>query len=172
MALNVMVKSDPKGFAKGRYQCEVFERGLVLKQGKKDPIRIPVGAAATYDGKNNLTVQLEEHDLAVTVTKFGSYQNRLAKHLASFLNGKRPAPDVDAYGLPWYFYLVSILPIGIPIVTLGGAVPGALGAGLAAACFGVAQNEDWSIAARLTLCIGLVAAGYIVLAALLFAVNG
>jgi hypothetical protein len=41
------------------------------------------------------------------------------------------------YSLPWYFYLVSAQPLGIPIVTLGGAIPAVLGVGLAAGCLGI-----------------------------------
>ena len=168
MNLNVVVKSEPKGFAKGRFQCAGNPEGLVLKQGKTELVLRP-GSRAEYLGNNRFAVSLDAHRLEVTVAKFGSYQNRLASDLAGFLRGDRPFPDANAYALPWYFYLISALPIGIPVITLGGAIPAAIGFGLAGACFGIAQKEEWPVPVRILSSLGLVVVGYIVIGALLVA---
>lgn len=162
MALNVTVKSEPRGAAKGQFQCEISDQGLILTQRKKT-ITVPVGTAASYAGKNRVDIALADQRLEVLVRKFGTYQNRLAKDIADFLTvGGRP-PRVADYALPWYFYVVSALPIGIPVITLGGAIPGALGFGLASVCFGISQKEDWSVSTRLVAAGMLALLGYVVL---------
>lgn len=160
MSLNVQVKSEPRGGAKGQYQCEITDQGVTLKQRKKQ-FEIPVGSDVTYQGKNLIAVQLPDSRLTLTVGKFGTYQNRLTKDLAEFLAGRAHPPVVSDYKLPWYFFVLSLLPLGIPVMTLGGALPGMIGAGLAAGCFAIAQNEDWSVSARLFLAAMLVAVGYL-----------
>lgn len=167
MSINVLVKSDPAEHAKGRFVCEIKEKGLVLKQGKKQKIAIPRGTPARYQSKNKFSVQLETYKLEITVAKFGSYQGRLAEDLAGFVNGDQPAPDPSAYGIEWYFYALSAVPFGIPIVTLGGAIPGAIGGGLFGACVGVAQLEQWPKPARLATMIAINVVAYVLLFALL-----
>jgi hypothetical protein len=43
----------------------------------------------------------------------------------------------------------------LPILTLGGAIPGAIGFGGAAACVGVARDADKPIGLRLGICAGI-----------------
>jgi len=162
MAFNAMVKSAPRGAAKGRFQCEISNAGLTLTQRKK-VITIPAGTTASYAGKNRLDIELPDYRLEVQVTKFGSYQNRLAKDIATFLSTGGNAPRIADYSLPWYFYAISALPLGIPIITLGGAIPAALGFGLASACFGISQKEDWSVPTRLLAAGMLAMLGYVTL---------
>ncbi len=167
MAFNVAIKSEPKT-AKGLYQCETSAQGLTLSQGKKR-ITIPVGVPTRYEGKNRFDVTLPDSRLTLTVSKFGSYQNRLAKDLATFLSTGGNPPNLADYKLPWYFYTVSVLPIGIPILTLGGAIPAVIGFGLAGTCFGISQKDEWSTTTRLIVCASVVLAGYIGVFVLLLA---
>jgi hypothetical protein len=136
---------------------------------RKTQLKIPVGAHAEYAGKNRIDVTLPDCRLEISVTKFGSYQNRLAQDMAAFLAGGKPMPVLSDYSLPWYFYVLSALPVGIPIITLGGAIPGAIGFGLAAACFGICQQEDWPTPVRLLVAGALVVLGYAALFAVLAA---
>ena len=166
MAFNVNVKSEPRGTAKGQFKCEVYDDGVTLSQRSKE-IVIPVGSDVAYSGKNRLEARLPDYRLDMQVTKFGTYQNRLAKSLAEFLAGRGNPPVVTDFTLPWYFYLVSLLPIGIPILTLGGALPAVIGFGLCSACFAICQKEDWSTPVRLLLAGAVVALGYLVLFAVM-----
>jgi hypothetical protein len=86
---------------------------------------------------------------------------------AAFLSGGGDPPVVTSYSLPWYFYVVSALPMGIPILTLGGAIPAMIGFGLAGGCFGIVQKEEWSTPIRLLAAGTLVVLGYLGLFALL-----
>jgi hypothetical protein len=102
------------------------------------------------------------------ITKRFSYQNRLARDLASFLDGSGPMPRPAAYALPWYFYIAVVLPLGIPVVTLGGAIPIALGLGLSGANLALVQREAWSKSIRLTLTLSLALSAYLAIGALLW----
>jgi hypothetical protein len=162
MPFYVDVKSEPKGFSQGRrFLCEIQNRELVLKKGK-ETIEIPVGIHAHSLEKNRLEVQIDDYTIELTIAKLGYYQNQLADDLVSFLNGEMESPVLSDYRLPWYFFVISVLPIGIPIITLGGAIPGAAGAALVMACLGVSQNDNLSIPARLAITIGIVIASYAV----------
>jgi len=167
MAFNVTVRSEPDQKIKGVYQCEIVERGLILTRRKKETIEIPRGSESEYLGKNRFQVSVNDERLDITVAKFGNYQNSLTRDIAAFVRGDGDAPVMSDYRLPWYFYVVCVLPIGIPAITFGGAIPGAIGGGLAMACLAVAQREEWSIPKRLALAFGLVLAGYLALFALL-----
>ena len=168
MNLNVMVKSEPRSVAKGQFQCRISAGAITLIQRKKQ-IEIPVGVNANYLGKNRIGVTLPEGRLELFVTKFGCYQDRLAKDMAAFLAGGQGAPEPGDYSLPWYLYAVSALPLGIPVLTLGGAIPAVIGFGLAGACFGICRKEEWPVPVRLLAAAALVAVGYVALFALLAA---
>ncbi|MBM4042017.1 MAG: hypothetical protein FJ290_26275 [Planctomycetes bacterium] len=167
MGLNVVVKSVPQGDIKGQYECIVAPEGLTLRRKKRPDLFVPRGAIGEYLGGNRLKAQEPGRVLEIAVSKFGSYQNRLARDLAAFLSGQREVPNLADYRMEWYFYLVSVLPIGIPIITLGGALPAMLGFGLASGCFAIAQKDDWPVASRLLLCLGITAVAYVAVVALL-----
>jgi hypothetical protein len=171
MSFPVVVKADPKTFAKGPYQLEIQSDSVVLTQ-KDRRIEIPVGANASHLDKNRFEVSLSEARLEITVAKFNIFQNRLSRDLAAFLSGEREAPVPDEYQMPWYFYAVSVLPIGIPIITLGGALPAVVGLGISGACFSVCQNEDLSVPVRLMIAGLLVVIAYSCLFTVLAGVLG
>jgi hypothetical protein len=85
--------------------------------------------------------------------------------------GARPAAAQAAKpSTPWYLYLIAVLPIGIPVLTLGGAIWGALGFGLAGANVKIMQNHQMSVGARIGICLGLTVVGYGIVIALGLAV--
>jgi hypothetical protein len=53
------------------------------------------------------------------------------------------------------------------VLTLGGAIPGAIGFGRAAGCFGVARNPSMSVAARVGVCTVITLACWIGVVAML-----
>jgi hypothetical protein len=73
-------------------------------------------------------------------------------------------------GVPKWLYVIAVLPVGIPILTLGGALWGAIGCGLAGANVKIAQNQNMSIGARVGIMLGLTVLGYAILFALGMAV--
>jgi hypothetical protein len=70
----------------------------------------------------------------------------LPEHLAAPA-GKAPVP-------PWAWLFVVACG-AIPIVTLGGAIPAALGAGGASGCVGVARNPHMDVGTRVSLCTAI-----------------
>lgn len=61
-----------------------------------------------------------------------------------------PKPPIP----PWAWLFAAACGI-IPILTLGGAIPGAIGFGGAGACIGVARNDKMPVEARVATCAGI-----------------
>ena len=61
-------------------------------------------------------------------------------------------------GLPPWAWLFVAACIALPVINLGGAIPGALGFGGAAGCANVAKKKEWELAPRVLVC-GLITAG-------------
>jgi DNA-binding beta-propeller fold protein YncE len=171
LTFKMQVKKDPGRKLKGPCQAIVSSAGLRLKQGKKSDLQIPVGTQTQYREGHVLTVDIEGRQIELSITSFTLYRERLARELAEFLQGKRRGLCRDDYRIPWYVYVPAALPLGIPMITLGGAVPGALGFGLAGGCVAVAQRERWSVGIRVAVMLALVVAGYMGLGAFLYAVG-
>jgi len=73
--------------------------------------------------------------------------------------------------MEWYLLIPVILPLGIPVITLGGAIPGALGFGLAAGCYALIQVEELSLVLRIILALALAGLGYGALIAMIVATS-
>jgi hypothetical protein len=159
--------NDPDGVWKGRFQAQLSNQGLELFQ-EGNVLLLPVGSPARHLRRNVLTVTCGGREVKLTVTKLLSYQNRLAHDLAEYLNGDRPLPRAADYALTWYFYVPVALPVGIPVLTLGGALPAAIGFGLAGANFAIVQRETWPKAARLAVTLSTALGAYLILAVLLW----
>jgi len=67
---------------------------------------------------------------------------------------------------PWAWVFGATCGI-IPLLTLGGAIPGAIGLGGAAACIAVARDGTKSIRARLAICGGITILCWVLLVVLL-----
>lgn len=72
-------------------------------------------------------------------------------------------------GVPMWLYVPSVLPLGIMIVTRGGAIWGALGACLVGLNLKIARSESLPLAARLGLVLAITAAAYGAVVALVVA---
>jgi hypothetical protein len=163
MELRVQLKKDPQKKLKGAFVARLTREGLQLKQGSKHDFLIPPGAGAQHLGGNMLSLTIGDRPVEVHVTKLGVYQMRLAREMAAFLNGERGPLDPKRFRVEWYLLLLALLPIGIPILTLGGLIPALVGGGLFAATFAIVQQERLSVALRVVLALLLVLAGYGVL---------
>jgi DNA-binding beta-propeller fold protein YncE len=166
----VVVKKDPDKQLKGQFHATATRDGLRLQQGKMD-LQAPIGIETRYRRENILAVEIEGRLVDLAVTSFMLYRERLARDLAEFLQGERRTLDPERYRLPWYLFAPAVLPVGIPMLTLGGAIPGAIGFGLAGVCFGIAQRDRWNVGVRLTAIISLVVAGYLGFGIFLLAVR-
>ena len=169
--MKVIVTGKPKTLAKGQWECVLSKEGISLTQRKRDTIRIPIGTEASFGGKNSFAVDYEAGQIEVFVIKFGSYQNRLARDISEWLSGRGEMPEESGYGMEWYYYCLCALPLGIPIITVGGALPAAVGFGLAGGNLAIAQKEEWSTPRRVLTCLALVGIAYGLLISLLMAAN-
>ena len=73
-----------------------------------------------------------------------------------------PKPPIPAWA--WVFAVACGI---IPVLTLGGAIPGAIGFGGAGACVAVARNDEMSIAARVAICVAITVTCWVLVALLL-----
>jgi WD40 repeat protein len=163
----VKVKPSPKHSVRGRYQGQLDHEGLRLSR-KNEVIDIPVGNSAAYQSGPSLVVEHEGADVKLTIAKPGWYCERLARDLADFLSGDGPLPRARDYRLPWYFWALALVPAGIPILALGGAIWGALGFGLVGLCLAIATRERWPAPVRAAAMVLASGAGYGILLAVLF----
>jgi len=75
-------------------------------------------------------------------------------------------------GLPPWAWIFVIGCFALPVVNLGGAIPGALGFGGAAACANVAKKPDWEAAPRALVCALITGAVWLAWAAAAVAIVG
>lgn len=68
--------------------------------------------------------------------------------------GQEAPPPPPAPAWAWIFVAACV---AIPVVALGGAIPGALGAGGAGACFQIAKAQKLSAALRAAICVAVTA---------------
>jgi WD40 repeat protein len=159
-AFKAVVKDDPREALKGTLQATVTREGVRLHQGRKVDLLLPPGTRAKYLQGNQLRAEVDGRPVTLAVNRFGSYQARMARDVSEFLAGRRRSLDPKDYRLEWYLYLPAVLPMGIPILTVGGAIWGALGFGVAAGCFTIAQMEQLPKAVRLGLALALNVVAY------------
>jgi hypothetical protein len=162
---------DPKARLKGRLQARWAPEGLLLRQPKSDEILVPVGSEAETLGPGKFSVEVGRRQVTLAVAGVALYQQRLAEDVVAYLNGKRRGPDPRGYSIPWYLFAPAFLPLGIPIVTLGGALWAALGAGLFGACLAVARIEKLPAGVRVLLSLLLAGLGYGIVFAVVLAVG-
>ncbi|HWG47062.1 MAG TPA: hypothetical protein VN688_30135 [Gemmataceae bacterium] len=166
VTFTAIVRNDPEKLLKGRHQGSLSPEGVRLQQGKKRTALIPLGTPAKYLGGSRLAIELDGRTVQLQIAKWISYQNRLAEDLVSYLHGDRSSLPNSSYILPWYFVVFVLLPIGIPILTLGGALPGAVGFGLCGINAMIVQREKWPGVLRGFLAAGLALLGYLGIGAL------
>jgi len=68
-------------------------------------------------------------------------------------------------GMPGWAWLFVVGSLAIPVVCLGGAIPGALGFGAAAGCASVSKRTDWRTPARVMLCAAIAGGAWVLLLA-------
>jgi hypothetical protein len=157
-----VVRHDPQGLLRGTFRARLTHNGLRLRQGDEGVLVVP-GAGAEYRRDNHLAVEVDGRRVELALSRPAWQVVRLARDAAAFLNGDLASLDPADYPVPWWLLAPALLPLGIPILTQGGAVWGALGGGLAGLCFSLATLERLSPAVRVAACLGAAAAGYLAL---------
>src|SRR5262249_57678936 len=148
LQFNARIKTDPHKTLKGAFAASASAAGLTLRKGKQQ-VDVPVGTPARHVTRNTIEVELEGRPVELTIARLGWYQDRLARDPAAWLSPRKSGLDPDGYALPWYLFAAALLPAGIPIITLGGAIPAGAAALLIRAGLAVAQLEPLSQLARL-----------------------
>lgn len=154
------MKTVPPGTLKGAFQVTVTPEGLHFKQGRKLEFLVPAGTPAEYLKANRFRIHLPDYQIELTVTLFGSYTYRLTRDLVAFMNRQMWAPEAGAHRMPWPLWILALLPVGIPLATMGGAIPGAIGGALVMVNYSLLQNEDWAPAVRIGAALAVSAVAY------------
>ena len=182
------VKRDPDGELKGIYVGELTDRGLRMSQGE-DRFRVRIGTHAEHTGGNRISLDLGGRDVSFAVGGFvapagttwlsalmrnhRTYKHRLAADLVAFVRGQRDTlPRPEGYLMPWYLFVPALLPLGIPVLTLGGLLPVLAGILLSAACAAILQRERLPTVLRLGLSLGISFVSYAVVIGILVLVTG
>jgi LSD1 subclass zinc finger protein len=169
------VAYDPDREMKGDYVGELTDTGLRLRQGD-DKIRVKVGSPVEHRRGNQIEIDVDGRPVQFHVKGFAQGEgppppaqlgglrvnrHRLAADLAAFLRGDRDEPlRVADYMLPWYLFAVGALPLGIPIVTLGGWIPVIGALLLSGGAFAIVQRDRWPVLVRLAASLALSVVGY------------
>jgi hypothetical protein len=149
MDFSATVKTEPPGVLKGSFKCAVTPHGIQFRQGKTLDFLIPVGTPAEHRPQNRVLVSLPEYRIDMTVVKWGSFADRFARDVALFVSGRGAPPQEHEYKMPVYLWVLALLPIGMPVITRGGAIPGAIAGAMVMVTYGIVQREDWPLAARI-----------------------
>jgi hypothetical protein len=80
----------------------------------------------------------------------------IAPEVDLFVDDK-PVPGSGAVPLPKWAYAFIAVCVVIPMITMGGAVPAAIGIGAAAGCASVARDESKTMGTRVAYCAGITA---------------
>jgi hypothetical protein len=156
MDFNVELTSIPKGIFKGVHQATFSDKGLQLEKKGAEPILIPRGAPATFDGKASVGVNQGGTHLSIRILGVRIDCKGLAADVARYLSGDAPPPKVANYTVPGFLFALALLPLAIPILTLGGAIPAVIGVALTFACLSIAKNRETAVPVR-TVMIVLIA---------------
>src|SRR5262245_28993358 len=158
LRFTAVVPSDPEGAFEGAWDAEVTRDGLLLRRGETE-LLVPVGGPARHLGGNRLEVRVEGREVLLQVRRPRTHLTRLARDLASFLDGQSPRPRAAEYGLPWLLYLTPALVLGVPLLGLatrllgggwvGGLIWGGLTAFFAALCWLAVTRGTWDPLGRL-----------------------
>jgi hypothetical protein len=154
------IRTDPAQKLRGVVRCQLTSDGLRLQQGAAFDVFLPIGTSADPRGSGRFSVHVADRDLELVIASWNLYPERLARDLCRFLNGQCSPLCRDDYVIPAYLFLPALLPLGIPVVTLGGILPGALGVGLAGGNLAIARLERWPLLARLASALMLTLLGY------------
>lgn len=77
---------------------------------------------------------------------------------------QEPVPKPPIPGWAWLFAVACGI---IPVLTLGGAIPAAIGVGGAVGCVGVARNPSMPLGGRVALCVAITVGCWVLVIVLL-----
>lgn len=172
LKFQAIIKTAPDKKLKGQYTAELGPEGLTLRRKKQPDINIAVGDRVRYLKNNRIEVEIDGRPVEMDLAQLGWYCKRLARDSVGFLRGKIDEMHKEDYVIPWYLVAGAFLPAGIPIITLGGAIPWGLAGGLIGANMAIGQIESISKMFRFVLIFLISLAGYLIIAALILLARG
>jgi hypothetical protein len=118
----------------------------------------------------SILLDIAGHPASVRVqTGFGVVAHDLLVDGRSVSTGKEAARLAPMPPWAWIFIVACGI---IPIISLGGAIPAAIGFGGAAGCAGIARNANQPVATRVALCVVVVAVCWVLFGVMIAAFAG
>lgn len=133
------------------------DTGSVIDFGGRARVAIGESTGVVHIRTNGLTYS---YDLAIDGRSVETGQSR-----------PEPPPEEEGRSVPAWGWVAVALCVALPIATLGGALPAALGAGGALACYGVARDVTKPAATRAGVCAAIVAGCWTIAIAVIVAVQ-
>jgi hypothetical protein len=130
----------------------------------------PASARSFFDFGSDHPIRIGQHAAAVHIRTSGlTYRYDLSIDGRSVGTGDYVSSSGSVPLWTWAFVVACAL---IPIVSLGGAIPGAIGFGGAAGCYAIAKDDSKETATRVLLCIGVTVLCWVLFIGLILAVGG
>jgi len=158
-SFKAQVVKDPRKVFKGVIKCRVTDEGLWVKGPTLQEL-VPIGSEVFYQSGSHFCVPIKGREVELAVSEILLIGERLALDLCAYLSGEGDAPVRKDYLISPVLFATAVLPLGIPIVSLGGAIWAGLGFGLCGLNVTIIRRESWSTSLRLLLSLLTTAVGY------------
>jgi hypothetical protein len=169
IALRLGVVRDSTHHFRGNIPARLTHEGLCL--GREGFLVRPGACRAVCRRANRIGLEIGERHIETTVSKTGVYGDRLARDLATLLNGERGPIVLGDYRFEWYVWVLALLPVGILVLMRGGAIWGALAGAMIGLALFVAHLDRLPRILRLGMLFGVGVLSYGLLFAILLMFN-
>src|SRR5439155_19259350 len=123
----MVVLFDPEYRLAGELQARVSGTGLELRDRRDRLYQLDVGTKARWLGGNRLIVDFGTRELTLRIVQGKCQQAALARDLALFLGGQKPALRIDDYRPRRRILWLALLPLLVPVVLIWAQVGAGLG---------------------------------------------
>jgi len=164
MQIKVNADSNLAVGLNGIYRAEVVPEGISLVKGKKQVFVIDRSTPVELDGKEHIRFGLPGNDdLFIKIKSFGIFKKKLLMDIVRYFKGELPSIAFEDYRIPKLMIFVSLLPWGIPLLTLGGVLPAMIAAIFSGITLTIFAKEHLPIRTRYGYAIGVVILSYVFL---------
>jgi hypothetical protein len=157
-----LLEASSMGSKIWRFELDHWDQVVEIEHGFLSGVkRIYVnGDIVEKDKENNFRIRNHNCKIDIRDSLFSSTYNLLVDGLV--VGGGQEVKAPTSKSIPGWAWLFVAACIAIPIVSLGGCIPGAIGAGGAAGCAAVARSQDLPNVLKVVLCIVIAVVSWIV----------
>lgn len=144
-----------------RFELDHWEQVVEIEYGFLSGVNniLVNGSPVEKDKKNNFRIRDHTCKIDILDSLFSSEYNLLID--GRLVGGGQEVRAPRSKSIPGWAWLFVAAYLAIPIVALGGCIPGAIGGGGAAGCAAVARNQDIPTVLAVVLCVAITAISWI-----------